>query len=431
MFSSAVPLRTVALRVFEALLIFAALLLACRTAVAHSLIWTQTTFAQAAFVESVTLFCMCCLDLYEPQVTAHWPHSFSRLLQALGLTMLIVAVLRLGPIGVHIDSATVLIGVLLVGATLAASRCLFAEVACQPILAESAIVWGTGPLAANILRELGTRPDIGIRVLGVVDPNYNGEAFAGVQYLGSPDLIWTFAERGHLRRVIIAIGERRGCLPVERLLALKAAGLAVDDGLDLYERLTGKVWLGAFSLSSLLFSRHFKKSWITKFSNRCFSLLFAVIALIIASPLMLVIAALIRLDSKGPALFRQTRVGENGRYFNIYKFRSMKIGAERLATPATVDDPRCTRVGKWLRRFRLDELPQVFNIIKGEMYFVGPRPFVPDQEAVLVEQIPHYRQRWMVRPGTTGWAQVHRGYNASIEDNEEKLSYDLFYIKNM
>jgi lipopolysaccharide/colanic/teichoic acid biosynthesis glycosyltransferase len=155
--------------------------------------------------------------------------------------------------------------------------------------------------------------------------------------------------------------------------------------------------------------------------------------LIIAAPFMLLIAALIRLDSEGPAIFRQTRIGENGRYFTLLKFRSMKVGAELAETlaPAEVDDPRCTRVGKWLRRFRLDELPQLFNILKGDMYFVGPRPFVPDQEAQLLHEIPYYRQRWAVRPGATGWAQVHRGYNVSLEDNVEKLSYDLFYIKNV
>ncbi len=433
MFNSSVPLRAIALRISEILLIFAALLLAYKMAVGHPVNWTLTTYAGIALVETVTLSCMYCLDLYEPHVTTQSLHSLSRLLQALGLTMVIVAALRQVFIPVHIDSVTVLLGVLLVGATLAASRCLFAEVACQSVLSEAAIVWGVGPLAANIIRELRRRPDIGIRVVGVVDDAYTGDTFAGVQNIGPPDLLWAMADRGRFRRVIIAMGERRGCLPVEKLLALKATGFRVDDGLAIYERLTGKVWLGGFSLSSLLFSCNFRKSWITTLINRCFSLLFAVIALIAASPVMLVIATLIRLDSEGPAIFRQIRVGENGHYFNIFKFRSMKLGAERLAAlaPATEDDPRCTRVGKWLRRFRLDELPQLFNIIKGDMYFVGPRPFVPDQEAALLEQIPHYRQRWMVRPGTTGWAQVHRGYNASLEDNVEKLSYDLFYIKNM
>ena len=145
---------------------------------------------------------------------------------------------------------------------------------------------------------------------------------------------------------------------------------------------------------------------------------------------MLITALLIHFDSAGPVIFRQVRVGENGRHFTLFKFRSMKVGASECA-PAIHNDPRCTRVGRWIRRLRIDELPQLFNILRGDMYFVGPRPFLPDQEESFAHQIPYYRQRWAVRPGATGWAQVHREYCASIEDNVEKLSYDLFYIKNL
>jgi exopolysaccharide biosynthesis polyprenyl glycosylphosphotransferase len=274
---------------------------------------------------------------------------------------------------------------------------------------------------------------MGMRVLGIVDQAYASGTVAGVRYLGPPEVIWTMAEAGQIRRIIVAIGERRGCLPVEKLMQVKAAGLNVEDATQLYEELTGKVWLGGFSISLLLFSRRFRASMFRLVLNRICSFLFAVIALVIASPVMLITAALIRMDSEGPALFRQTRVGQNGRYFTLFKFRSMKVGADQAETlePATYDDPRCTRVGKWLRRFRVDELPQLFNILKGDMYFVGPRPFVPDQEEWLVREIPYYRQRWAVRPGATGWAQVHRGYCSSVEDNAEKLSYDLFYIKNL
>jgi exopolysaccharide biosynthesis polyprenyl glycosylphosphotransferase len=425
--------RSAVLRICEALLIFTTLLLAHKAESRQSVIGEPATYAQVALVESVILLCMYCLDFYEPQITTRRAHSFSRLFQVLGLTMLIVAALRPGFMPVQVDSAAVLIGILLVVPILAASRYLFAELACRPILADPAIVWGAGPLAANLIHELRNRPDIGIRVLGVVDAGYHGQTFTGVRNLGAPDVIWKMAECGQARRVIIAIGERRGRLPVEKLMELKAAGFKVDDGAELYEGLTGKVWLDSFTVSSLLFSHNFKKSSIQRILNRSLSLFFATIALIAASPVMLLIAALIRLDSKGPAIFRQARVGENGRYFTLFKFRSMRVGSEsaKVLAPATLDDPRCTRVGKWLRRYRLDELPQLFNIIKGDMYFVGPRPFVPGQETVLVEQIPNYRQRWIVRPGTTGWAQVHRGYNASLEDNVDKLSYDLFYIKNM
>jgi exopolysaccharide biosynthesis polyprenyl glycosylphosphotransferase len=394
--------------------------------------WSLTAW-QVAALGTLILACMYCLDLYEPQVTIHQGHSLPRILQALGLSMLIISAFPYGLLGMHIDSLAVLVGMFLVALTLTLSRYLFAELARRPSLAEPALVWGAGPLAANIIRELRKRADIGIRVLGTVDHDYKGTTFAGLPCLGSPETIWRMAESGEVRRIILAIGERRGRLPLEKLMALKAAGLGVEDGAELYEELTGKIWLGTFNISSLLFSHHFRTSWIKRTLNRSFSVLFAVLALIIAAPFMLLIAALIRLDSEGPAIFRQTRIGENGRYFTLLKFRSMKVGAELAETlaPAEVDDPRCTRVGKWLRRFRLDELPQLFNILKGDMYFVGPRPFVPDQEAQLLHEIPYYRQRWAVRPGATGWAQVHRGYNVSLEDNVEKLSYDLFYIKNV
>jgi exopolysaccharide biosynthesis polyprenyl glycosylphosphotransferase len=431
-FNRSVPLRSVGLRICEALLVFTALFVTCRAGIEQHLAWTAATYGQVGLVGSVILLCMNCLDSYEPHVTTHRAHSLSRIIQAMGLTMLITAALPYAWPGVHIDVSSVLVGMVMLGIALTVTRYLFAELARRPDFAEPAVVWGSGPLATNIIDELRRRPDIGIRVVGIVEQTHLGNTFAGVRYLGSPENIWSMAESGVARLIIIAIGERRGRLPVERLMALKAAGLGVEDATELYEELTGKVWLDSFSISSLLFSRTFRRSAIGIFLNRTSSVLFAFIALLIAAPMMLITAVLIRLDSEGPAILRQIRVGENGRHFTLYKFRSMRLGAERAETltPATQDDPRCTRVGKWIRRCRLDELPQLFNILKGDMSFVGPRPFVPDQEAWLVRQIPYYRQRWAVRPGATGWAQVNRDYCSSIEDNVEKLSYDLFYIKN-
>jgi exopolysaccharide biosynthesis polyprenyl glycosylphosphotransferase len=431
-FNRSVPLRSVGLKVSEALLIFAALIVACKMGLDEHFAWTATMFGQVGLVGSAFLLSMYCLDSYEPQITTHRNHGFSRIIQSMGVTMLIVAGVARAWQWIHIDVASVLIGMFMLGVALTGTRYLFAELAARPNFAEPAVVWGSGPLAASIIQELRRRPDIGIRPIGVVEHSYSGKSFAGVRYLGSPEIIWPMAESGIARKIIIAIGERRGRLPVERLMALKAGGLSVEDGTELYEELTGKVWLDAFSISSLLFSRRFRRSFLGRALHRTFSVIFALIALIIAAPVMLLTAILIRLDSEGPAILRQTRVGENGRHFTLFKFRSMKLGVERAETliPATHDDPRCTRVGKWIRRLRWDELPQLFNIVKGDMSFVGPRPFVPDQEESLVRQIPYYRQRWAVRPGATGWAQVNRDYCSSIEDNVEKLSYDLFYIKN-
>lgn len=429
-FNRSVSIRSLALRIAEALLVVTTLLVACSAGSDH-LSWTTTTYSQVGVVAGIILLCLYCVDSYEPYVTSHRAHGLSRIVQALGLTMLITAIVRYAWPWIVVDVPSILVGLIILGAALTISRYLFAELVTSPNFAEPAVIWGSGPLAAGIIHELRTRPDIGIQVLGIVERGYSGKVFEGVRYLGSPETLWSMAQAGVASRIIVAIGERRG-LPVERLMELKAAGLNVEDGAELFEELTGRVWLDGFSVGSLLFSRRLRRSSIGLFFNRILSVLFALVALIIVSPLMLLTALLIRLDSEGPAILRQKRVGQNGRLFTLFKFRSMLADADRTETlmPAMYDDPRITRVGKWIRRFRIDELPQLFNILKGDMYFVGPRPFVPDQEATLVQQIPYYQQRWAVRPGATGWAQVNRDYCASIEDNVEKLSYDLFYIKN-
>jgi exopolysaccharide biosynthesis polyprenyl glycosylphosphotransferase len=425
-------LRCFGLRIVETLLVFASLLLALNAGVGQRMPWTPATIGQSGLIGALLLLTLYCFDVYEPRITTDQAHSVSRIIQAVGITMLVIAAIHYTWSWIQIDVPGVVAGLVLLGASLAISRYTFAKIVSRPEVSDRAVVWGAGPLAASIIHELHNRPDIGIRVVGVVEQAYPGTLFASVPYLGSPDVIWSLAQSGEASRIIVALNERRGSLPVERLMELKAAGLDIEDGAQLYEELTGKVWLGAFRVSSLLFSRRLRSTTIGLFFNRIFSVVFAIVSLVIASPVMLVTALLIRLDSEGPIILRQTRVGKNSRHFTLYKFRSMKLGAERASTlaPATEDDPRCTRVGKWIRRFRIDELPQLFNIVKGDMYFVGPRPFVPDQEASLVLQIPYYDQRWAVRPGATGWAQVHRDYCFSLEDNADKLSYDLFYIKN-
>jgi lipopolysaccharide/colanic/teichoic acid biosynthesis glycosyltransferase len=201
----------------------------------------------------------------------------------------------------------------------------------------------------------------------------------------------------------------------------------------MYETLTGMVPLESLKLSWLLFSRGFRASRPMLLYKRATSIIFSLVGLLLALPLMAVIAVAIRLDSKGPVLFRQERLGLRGTIFKLNKFRSMvkDADADGVYRPAQENDLRFTRVGRWLRRARLDELPQLWNILRGDIYFVGPRPFVPNQEREYAEKIPFYGQRWSVRPGATGWAQVNREYCVTLEDNAEKLAYDLFYIKNM
>ena len=236
----------------------------------------------------------------------------------------------------------------------------------------------------------------------------------------------------NVQRVLVTMGDRRGKLQVEALLNLKARGVYIQDGPEYYESVTGKIPLESLRLSWLLFSPGFHVRAALRIYKRLFSIALGSVAILLTSPLMLLAVIAIRLDSPGPAMFRQKRVGEHGRLFTVYKFRSMYDGSDKKKwKPAEHGDARVTPVGKWLRRARIDELPQLFNIVKGDMAFVGPRPFVPEQEEECAQKIPFYKERWLVKPGATGWAQINRGYNATLEDNREKLAYDLFYIKNV
>ena len=236
-----------------------------------------------------------------------------------------------------------------------------------------------------------------------------------------------------VQRVIVAMSDGRAKLPVDSLLDLKTAGVAVQEGAEFYESATGRIPVNTARPSWLIFGPGFRISKVQSFYKRLVSLSISFIGIIVLSPLMLVTALAIWLDSPGPIIFRQVRIGMHGLPFTLYKFRTMYHEADQGRDPLSVqaNDRRITRVGRRLRQFRLDEFPQLFNILMGHMALVGPRPFVCNQEFELVEQIPLYKQRWSVRPGATGWAQVQRGYCATLQDNVEKLAYDLFYIKNM
>jgi lipopolysaccharide/colanic/teichoic acid biosynthesis glycosyltransferase len=204
-------------------------------------------------------------------------------------------------------------------------------------------------------------------------------------------------------------------------------------GLDVYNGLGRTVDWDAGHPSGPLASLPFPKAWPLLLWKRAISVLVSVLGLVLASPLMAIIALAIKLDDGGPVLFRQKRVGKDGRLFTLNKFRTLKRGADPDGRfrPVQENDSRITRMGRWLRRTHLDELPQFANVLHGDMDLVGPRPFVVDQEEECAANIPFYEWRWRVKPGATGWAQVNRGYCATLQDNAEKLAYDLFYIKNM
>ena len=235
------------------------------------------------------------------------------------------------------------------------------------------------------------------------------------------------------KKIVISLSERRGILPTKDLLACKLSGVEVVDAPSFYEELTGKLLIEDITPSWFILSDGFKKTHLKSVCKRLFDIFFAVIGLIMFIPLIPVITFLIKLDSRGSLFFSQRRVGEGGKEFLIYKLRTMDQDAESKtgAVWAQKNDLRITRMGQLLRKIRIDELPQLYNVLKGDMSFIGPRPERPEMIKMLDEKIPYYSERHTVKPGITGWAQVKYSYGASLEDAMEKLKYDLFYIKHM
>ena len=433
LFNAYFPTRTLLLTVTEALLVtlgfvLAVVLWAGTPADADIYLLYENGLGRIGLIVVVFLVLMYYFDLYDSFVLANRREVVTRLVGVLGSTFVALSVLYYAFPEVSLIGGSLWVGMGIVTITVPTWRRLFFVLNRSQRFSERAIIYGDGPLAEPLMQEIVSRAELGVRVVGFV--GRSASSVPGIpQFDGDIDGL---VEQFDVQRVVVTMGDRRGNLPVEQLLKLKARGVYIQDGPDYYESITGKIPLESLRLSWLLFSPGFHVRTGLRIYKRLFSLVLGSIAIVITSPIMLLAAIAIRLDSRGSAIFRQKRVGEHGRLFTVYKFRSMYEGSDKQElTPAEHDDSRVTRVGKWLRRTRIDELPQLFNIVKGDMAFVGPRPFVPEQEQEYVEKIPFYRERWLVKPGATGWAQINRGYNATLQDNQEKLAYDLFYIKNV
>src|SRR5690554_6062865 len=293
------------------------------------------------------------------------------------------------------------------------------------------LVLGAGSRAAR-LRQLGERPESGFAILGYVDM---GEGPPIVEHSvprgAIEDLSRYVADLG-VSEVVLALEERRNALPLKDLLRVKTAGVHVNDFSSFMERETGRVDLDTLNPSWLIFSDGFSSGRIlSSVAKRLFDIAASMLLLVLTFPIIVIFAVLVKLDSRGPAFFRQRRVGLYGAPFTLLKLRSMRTDAEAGGAQwASENDPRITRVGGLIRKLRIDELPQVWTVLKGQMSFVGPRPEVPTFVEDLEGKLPYYAERHMVKPGITGWAQINYPYGASIEDARHKLEYDLYYAKN-
>ena len=377
--------------------------------------------------------CMYYFDLYDSTVLGNRREVIIRLIQVLGTvySLSVLAYYLYPPL--ELGRGIFVIGLVLVALLLSLWRELFLMVNRAPEFAARTLILGDGPMGDFLARELALRPELGMRVVAHLKNFENGNGLSALAASKEhTQTLLSSVKFYNPDHIVVAFGERRGCLPLEALLELKSHGVNIHDSAELYEAVTGKVPIENLRLSWLLFSpgSHVSRGlWAIK---RAVSWVLSFISVVATMPLMALIGLLIYLDTGGPVIFQQERTGRDSNIFTLYKFRTMVVGSDvdEKHRPTLITDSRFTRVGRVLRRTHLDELPQLFNILLGDMDFIGPRPFVPHEERECLEGIPHYRQRWAIRPGLTGWAQVNRGYNATLEDNKEKLAYDLFYIKN-
>jgi sugar transferase (PEP-CTERM system associated) len=432
--------RVLALVTFETTLIMASVAIAAYMRLGDGLL--ELAVEEQGIVKAliIAVVCQTCLyyaDLYDLRQIADRRDLFLRLVHALAASSLVLAVLYFWFPALIIGRGVFMIAAGLVAVLVTAWRVAFEWVSRNVAPRERLLLGGTNDGAVTLARELyERRRELGVEIVGFVDPD---PARVGAPVL-NPGVIGTIEDipsivraRG-VDRVVVSLADSRGKLPMDKLLEMKLDGVSFDHLAAVYETYTGKIAVENLRPSWLIFSPGFKKSRLLSASKRLMDILVAGLGVIVALPVMALVAMAIRLTSSGPVLYHQKRVGQHGRIFVLHKFRSMKVDAEAATGPvwaSKAGDTRVTPIGGWLRRIRLDELPQLWNVLKGDMSFVGPRPERPEFVGALTRDIPFYGQRHLVRPGLTGWAQVRYTYGASHEDALQKLQYDLFYIKNL
>lgn len=389
----------------------------------------------------ITVVCQACLyynDLYDLKIANSFNELGIRLIQALGFAAIFLAFFYIlfpdAIIGSGIFFISVFFTILLIGSW----RFGYAMILDRGFFNHKIILLGSGGLIKDIKQEISERKDCGYTLAleapeSMIDVDLTNPAYTPIVCKYGCEGLYEMAHTLGIKKVVVDFQERRAISPTIELLRCRVDGIDVLDGNKFYENLTGKLTVKSLNPSGLIFSDGFHKTPLRRFLKRSVDLILSVSMLIVCSPLIVAIAVLIKIDSKGPVFFSQNRVGEKGKIYQVHKFRSMVDNAEKQSGPvwAESDDDRVTRVGKIIRKLRIDEVPQLYNVLKGDMSFVGPRPEREFFVKQLEDLIPYYTIRYTVKPGITGWAQVCYGYGASVEDAVEKLNYDLFYIKNM
>ena len=440
MYRRQLTLRSLTLVVFETLLILSAVAIAAYARLGEWMwvvVQEEDGVTKTLIVAGVTQACLYYADLYDLKRLADRRDLFLRVTQALGAAALILAVVYYWAPTMVIGRGVFAMAAALIVTFVVGWRVAFEWLSRRVGPRERLLIVGTTGPALALARELfDRRQDLGVEIVGFVDPDpaLVGTPLFNPGIIGTVEDIPSIVRARGVDRVVVSLIDARGKLPMDHLLAMKLGGVSFDHLASVYEEYTGKIAVENLRPSWFIFSAGFRKSRAMAAAKRALDLALAVSGLIVGLPIMALVALAVRLTSPGPVLYHQRRVGRHGQVFIVHKFRTMRQDAERDTGPvwaAKGGDPRVTPIGAWLRRTRLDELPQLWNVLVGEMSFVGPRPERPEFVSDLTRDIPYYGQRHVVRPGITGWAQVRYTYGASAEDALEKLQYDLFYIKNL
>src|ERR1700674_1011839 len=430
------PRRTLFLGISEACLVALAFVAAAIVRLgktdASLMLNYEQGFLKIFGLSAAFIVCMYYFDLYDSSILSNQREVLIRLVQVLGtVCILFAAVYYLYP-PLKLGRGIILIGLVFVVIILMLWRGLFFALNRRPQFAERAMIFGDEPSASRLLRELETRPELGLSVVGRILVAGNGSYELKCEHrtsTGTSDGTMTDEELPtaiglqRVNRIIIALDDRRGRLPVELLLSMKSRGVSIQDGTEFYEQVTGKIPIESLRLGTLLFSSGFRLSRFLVIYKRLASIVVSIVGLVLSLPLLPFVALAIKLTSPGRLLYPQKRVGRNDTPFYCHKFPTMRADGEADTGPtwAGDEDPRITSVGRFLRTTRLDEIPQLWNVLKGDMSLVGPRPERPEFIARLKQEIPYYILRHTVRPGITGWAQIRYKYRKSVEDDKEKI----------
>ncbi|MGH9158490.1 MAG: TIGR03013 family XrtA/PEP-CTERM system glycosyltransferase [Vicinamibacteraceae bacterium] len=432
--------RSTALFVVEHLLIVVSVLAAAMIRLGVPPDWPEFLGRygwSASVVAGVLQLCLYYSDMYDWRRLRDPRVRLVGLVQSVGAACIILALLYYWLPVLVIGRGVFIIATFFILVLVAGWRFLFERLSAYLGPSERLLILGTNPAAIQLARELfHRRHELGVEIVGFVDPDATrvGAPVLNPGIIGTPGDIPDIVHAREVDRVVVSMADARGKLRMNDLLDMKMKrGVTFDYLATVYEQYTGKIALENLRPSWFVFSSGFNRRPVGLMCKRGIDVCVALFGLILAAPLLALVALAVKLSSPGPVLYRQQRVGRNGTLFTLVKFRSMRADAEATsgAVWAQLNDPRVTRAGRFLRVTRLDELPQLWNVLRGQMSLVGPRPERPEFIDELTTRIPFYGQRHVIRPGLTGWAQVRYTYGASVQDAMEKLQYDLFYVKHL